>query len=142
MEKIEWRDVVGFESHYEASNTGLIKRKFGQTIYKDGRVAYFSETILKFGYNKKGYARVYLSIGSKKHTKSVHRLIAETFIDNPDKKQTVNHIDCNKLNNHVNNLEWMTNKENIRHAFDSGRFKERDKTTIFNIKHMRDKLCN
>jgi hypothetical protein len=127
MEKIEWRDVVGFESHYEASNTGLIKRKFGQTIYKDGRVAYFSETILKPSLCKKGYLRVYLSIGSKKHTKRIHRLIALTFVENPDKKETVNHIDCNKLNNHVSNLEWMTNQENMRHAFDNGMYKDRDK---------------
>jgi hypothetical protein len=142
MDEIVWKDVKGFESHYEASNTGLIRRKAGQTIYKDGRIARFSQTVLKHGYNKKGYAKVYLSVGSKKYSKSVHRLIAETFIDNPEKKQTVNHIDCNKLNNRVDNLEWMTNKENMRHAFDNGRFKERDKTTIFNIKHMRDKLCN
>jgi hypothetical protein len=127
MEKIEWRDVVGFESHYEASNTGLIKRKFGQTIYKDGRVAYFSETILKPSLCKKGYLRVYLSIGSKKHTKRIHRLIALTFVENPDKKETVNHIDCNKLNNHVSNLEWMTNQENMRHAFDNGMYQDRDK---------------
>jgi hypothetical protein len=116
----------------------LIKRKFGQTIYKDGRVAYFSETILKPSLCKKGYLRVYLSIGSKKHTKKVHRLIALTFIDNPDKKETVNHIDCNKLNNHVSNLEWMTNQENMRHAFDNGIYKDRDKIR----KLYKNKKCN
>ena len=139
--EVIWKDCKGFESHYEASNTGLIRRKAGQTIYKDGRIAHFSQTVLKPSLCKKGYLRVYLSIGSKKYTKRIHRLIALTFIDNPNVKETVNHIDCNKLNNRVDNLEWMTNKENLRHAFNNGRFKERNKTTIFNIKHMREKLC-
>jgi type IV secretory pathway VirB9-like protein len=87
---------------------------------------------------KKGYLRVYLSIGSKKHTKRIHRLIALTFVENPDKKETVNHIDCNKLNNHVSNLEWMTNQENMRHAFDNGIYKDRDKIR----KLYKNKKCN
>lgn len=136
-----WKDVVGFENHYEVSNIGRVKRKAGLTYYKDGRIARFSETILKPSFNRKGYERVYLSVGSKKHTVSVHRLVAKAFIPNPENKATINHIDCNKLNNNVENLEWMTNTENMRHAFNQGIYRERDKTTILNIKHMRDKLC-
>ena len=118
-----------------------LERKKGKTIYKDGRVAYFSQTILKQSENKKGYFKVYLSKNSKKYIKTVHRIVAETFIPNPKNKKTVNHIDCNKKNNKIENLEWLTNKENMRHAFDNGIFKERDKTIILNIKHMRKKLC-
>ena len=81
-------------------------------------------------------------IKSKKYSKLVHRLVAQSFIENKENKATVNHIDLNKRNNNVENLEWMTNKENMRHAFSNGVFKERDKTTIFNIKHMKDKLCH
>ena len=136
-----WKDVIGFESHYEVSDYGRVKRKKGLTYYKDGRVAQFSETILKPTINHKGYERVYLSIGSKKYSKYVHREVAKAFIENPKGKLTVNHIDCDKRNNRASNLEWMTNQENIRHAFENGIYKERDKTTIFNIKHMRDKLC-
>ena len=130
-------DLVGFEGYYEVSDFGNIRRKKGQTIYKDGRIANFSETVLKKAYNKKGYEVVYLSVGSVKHTKLVHRLVALSFIPNTENKATVNHKDLNKLNNTPDNLEWMTNKENMQHAFANGVYKERDKTTIFNIKKMR-----
>ena len=135
-----WKEAKGFENHYEVSNFGRVRRKKCATHYKDGRIAFFSETILKPSINKKGYLRVYLSVNSKKITKSIHRIVAETFIENPENKKTVNHIDCNKENNHVDNLEWATNTENMRHAFENGVFKERDKTSIHNIKHMRNKL--
>lgn len=141
IKTMNWKDVKGMEAYYEVSDTGLVKRKKGETIYKDGRVAHFSETILKAGLNRKGYPRVYMSVGSKKITKTIHRIVAEAWIENVEDKKTVNHIDGNKLNNHVNNLEWMTNTENMRHAFKAGVFNERDKSTIYNIKHMRDKLC-
>ena len=122
-----YKDLVGFEGYYEVSNLGNVKRKKNKTIYKDGRNAYFSETVLKKATTKKGYEMVYLSVKSKKHSKLVHRLIANTFIPNPLNKKTVNHIDCDKKNNRVDNLEWLTNKENMKHAFDNGLFKERDK---------------
>ena len=136
-----WKPVKGFEKYYEASNTGKIKRRDGLTFYKDGRVARFSETILRPTLNHKGYEKVYLSVESKKYSRYVHRLIAQTYIPNPENKITVNHKDCNKRNNAVENLEWLTNTENMQHAFASGIYKERDKTTILNIKHMKDKLC-
>jgi hypothetical protein len=136
-----WKNVKGFEGYYEVSNIGRVRRKKGKTIYKDGRVAFFPQTILKQSENKKGYFRVYLSKNSKKYTKTVHRIVAETFIPNPKNKKTVNHIDCNKKNNKIENLEWLTNKENMRHAFDNGVFDERNKKAILNIKHMREKLC-
>jgi len=50
----------------------------------------------------------------------IHRLVAEAFIPNPEMKRTINHIDCDKLNNHVDNLEWATYAENMRHAMDNG----------------------
>lgn len=131
MEK--WIDCVGYEGYYEVSNLGRVRRKKTETIYKDGRVAFFSETILKTGVNKKGYLKVHLSIKSKKITKFVHRLVAEAFIVNPLKKETVNHINLIKNDNRVENLEWMTNKENMQHAFKNGVYKERDKTTIKNL---------
>lgn len=136
-----WKDALNFENYYEVSNFGNIRRKDSETIYKDGRVAHFSSNLLKPSVSKKGYLRVYLSKNSKKYTKSVHRFVAEAFIENPLNKRTVNHIDGNKLNNNVSNLEWATNLENMQHAFRNGVFKERDKNTILNIKYMREKLC-
>jgi len=128
-----WKEIPSFAGYYEASDLGRIRRKKGETIYKDGRVANFSQTILKPSLTNKGYNRVYLSMNSNKYTKSVHRLVAETFIDNPESKKTVNHINMNKLDNSVSNLEWMTNKENMRHAFDNGAYDERNKYCIKNI---------
>lgn len=141
MEQEIWKDAKDFEGYYEVSTYGRIRRKKCETIYKDGRVANFSETILKQTPFKKGYLMAYLSVKTKKYTKQVHRIVAKTFIENPENKATVNHIDCNKTNNNVSNLEWMTNTENMRHAFKNGCYKNRDKNIILNIKKMRNKSC-
>ena len=73
------------------------------------------------------------------HGKLVHRLIAEAYIPNPENKRTINHIDGNKLNNNVSNLEWATDKENITHAWKNGMYKsklsEKDMMTIFYLKN-------
>ena len=118
-----WKDVKGYECYYEVSNLGRVKRKKGETIYKDGRIAHFSETVLKPTIFKKGYLMVYLSKNANKRTIQVHRIVADAFIANPENKETINHIDCNKLNNNVSNLEWMTNLENIQHSIENGRYK-------------------
>lgn len=70
--------------------------------------------------NHDGYLRIQLWSHSKCKFVSIHRLVAEEFIDNPDNKPFVNHIDGNKGNNSVNNLEWCTQKENIRHSWENG----------------------
>lgn len=67
-----------------------------------------------------GYLRVMLYVEGKPQNYSVHRLVAEAFIPNPEKKATVNHKDGCKLNNAVGNLEWNTIGENLQHAIDSG----------------------
>lgn len=75
---------------------------------------------LKPAKDKKGYLRVGLMINNKLCTKKVHRLVAITFIPNLENKPQVNHIDGNKSNNNVSNLEWVTQSENKKHAFRIG----------------------
>ena len=104
-----WEEIKGFEGYYQISNYGQVKR------LKNG-----SEYIRKLSLTHDGYLKVRLVCNDKDTTKRVHRLVAETFIDNPDNKPTVNHKDGNKLNNHVDNLEWATRHEQLQHAYDLG----------------------
>jgi len=93
----------------------------GYFVTKEGLV-FSSKTnkFLKFSYDKQGYQRVGIYIGGyKQKTIKVHRLVAKAFIANPLNKKDVNHKDGNKSNNNVNNLEWCTRSENIKHAFDN-----------------------
>jgi len=70
--------------------------------------------------NQHGYRAISLAIDGKRKAKRIHRLIAEAFIPNPESKPFINHIDGNKSNNEIKNLEWVTHQENMRHAVLSG----------------------
>ena len=77
---------------------------------------------LKYRYSKNGYARVYMRRVStnKREDVYVHRIIAKLFVENPENKPFVNHLDCNRANNKVSNLEWATSKENNEYALEYG----------------------
>lgn len=103
---ILWLDVVGFEGLYKVSNKGDIKNAMTNKMLKQGK-------------NSSNYYLVILCKDRHKYTKKVHRLVAEAFIPNPENKPEVNHIqvvtkDC--CNNCVDNLEWVTRKENYLHC--------------------------
>lgn len=111
-----WKDVKGFEGLYQVSNFGNVKSAERFVNHSKGGLQKRKSYILKPKINK-GYCHVYLCKESKHTTLKVHRLVALHFIDNPDNKPEVNHIDGNKLNNNVWNLEWCTKSENGLHSF-------------------------
>lgn len=103
-----WKDIEGYEGYYQISNFGRIKSF--KIDKKKGRVLKMT--------NKNGwYFTIPLQgIGVPTKTKRIHRLVAKHFIPNPENLPEVNHKDSNKQNNHVENLEWVTRGQNMRHA--------------------------
>lgn len=103
-----WKNIKGFEGYYKISNLGnvlsLNYRKTGMP------------KVLKPYAGKNGYPQLILSANGKKRKVYVHRLVAENFIANPFNKKIINHIDYNRLNNSVDNLEWCTYQENTDHS--------------------------
>lgn len=99
-----WKDIPGYENKYQVSNLGNVRslnyKRSGNT------------QLLKLNKTTKGYPDITLSKNSKVKTHMIHRLVANAFIPNPNNLPEVNHIDENKNNNCVDNLEWVTSKEN------------------------------
>ena len=98
-----WKDIVGYEGVYQVSNFGRVKRVKTDRILKEFK-------------NTDGYLLVHLYKNKVSSNQRIHRLVAQAFIPNTENKPQVNHIDENKTNNVVSNLEWVTSKENINHG--------------------------
>ena len=101
---------------YQISNFGRVKSLKRTVIRKNNRPYTEKEKILNQYNHKKGYKYVCLCKEGKAKSIKTHRLVAETFIPNIFNKEQVNHIDYDKTNNTVTNLEWVTNRENYEHA--------------------------
>lgn len=113
-----WRDVIGYEGHYQVSSHGRIKSL--ARYMRPARPVWIQERIVSIHEFGRGYMYVVLCKNNKKTNFCVHRLVAMAFIPNPEGKREVNHKDMNKKNNRVDNLEWVTSAENKKHAADHG----------------------
>lgn len=101
-----WKDIQGYEGLYQISNFGRVKNS--------------KDFIMRQKASKDGYIRIQLYKDKKYVVKYVHILVASAFIPNTNHKSEVNHIDADKSNNNVNNLEWVTRSENHHHAVRMG----------------------
>ena len=109
-----WKDCVGYEGKYQVSNLGNVRS------ISNNKGTYQERLLSQRQTSTSNYLYVSFTIKGMTKQHSVHRLVAKAFIANPSNKATVNHIDGNKLNNNVCNLEWNTYSENIKHAYSIG----------------------
>lgn len=109
--KEEWKDIVGYEGFYQISNYGRVKSLH---YHRSSKVV---DKCLVPRIPKKRYPYVSLFHNDKLKHAYIHRLVAEYFIPNPENKPYVNHKDGDKTNNRVDNLEWVTPKENTLHQY-------------------------
>lgn len=144
MQREIWKDIKGYEDKYQISNFGNIRskeynititNKYGTTFLKKYNATYKKPTIANTGYY------VVVLYNNKKHrTYLIHRLVAEHFIENPNNCECVNHIDGNKLNNNISNLEWCTHQENMAHAHNVLKVKTGPKGRIGNDSKLSKKI--
>ena len=123
----EWRPINGTNGKYEVSNKGRVKT----LRQRPGMV--------KITKQKSGYLYAMIEVDGKSKNCRVNRLVAQHFIPNPDNLPEVNHIDGNKENNYVNNLEWCTRSHNVLHSFDTG-LRQPHRWTDEEKKHISDKV--
>lgn len=103
-----WKDIPSYEGYYQVSSLGRIR--------SIGRI----KKILRFIVEKKGYLAVSLCVSYQRKIFTVHRIVANVFIPNPLGLSDVNHKNGNKKDNSLNNLEWLSHKDNVRHAMETG----------------------
>ena len=121
--KKEWKEIKGYEGKYIISNYGEVI-SLPRLKQNNSKKQYVEPKELSKNINStNGYVYVFLCNNGKYRNIRVHRLVAEAFIPNPNNLPQINHKDGNKQNNKVDNLEWCTCQENIRHAIKNNLFK-------------------
>ena len=135
--KEEWKNITNYKGLYRASNYGNVRSLDRKVNGRTGTPKCVRGVVLSPVRNGK-YSNVTLCKDGKGKTTLVHRIIASTFIKNPENKPFVNHLDSNSRNNAVDNLEWVTHQENVDHMVRKGRawskLKEKEVRGILNIK--------
>lgn len=116
MQEEIWKDIPGLEGKYQVSNFGNVKSLPRLRKSKGDCLALIQGKLLTPKVNDSGYLTVHLRSDEINKYPTIHRLVAEVFIPNTENKKTVNHIDGNKLNNNLSNLEWSTHAEQMQHA--------------------------
>ena len=118
MELEIWKDIPGFEGYYQVSNKGNVKslsrfvNKGKGVFWKEGKTLSKIKTAC-------GYYKVDLKVNGKRITRKIHRFVALAFLPKIEGKEIINHKDGNPINNNVENLEWCTHKENVKHALEN-----------------------
>lgn len=108
-----WKDIAGWQGIYQVSSHGRVKSMARRIPWFGNRTRLFPEHIMHLHLQANGYLQLHLKRGRGTRVKRyVHRLVAQAFIENPEEKPVVNHIDQNRENNNVINLEWTTSLEN------------------------------
>lgn len=135
-----WKDIKGYEGKYKISNYGDVVSlpRFKNNHSKLQEVP--MKKISKYTNKRNGYVYVYLCNDGKYKNIRLHRLVAETFIDNPNNYNQVNHKDGNKQNNRVDNLEWCNCSYNIKDMYKRNKKYEKDNEIIQKYKEL--KSCN
>lgn len=117
MQKVEIKRLKGYEDYYLIDSLGNVisipRLSKNKNQFSNGYA------VLGTKINKNGYVNVTICINNKTKTLLLHRLVAQAFIPNPNNYPCVNHIDGNKFNNNIENLEWCTHQQNSRHAFEN-----------------------
>lgn len=119
----EWRSVCGFEGLYEVSSTGKIRSLDRYVNSRNNSREFKKGVTMKAQINHKGYMTVVLHKENKPYSKTVHRIVAEAFLENKNNLPQINHKDTNKTNNNASNLEWISNYDNMQHAIKHGCYK-------------------
>ena len=127
LEQEVWKDIKGYEGLYQINNFGKVK-----SLKKYAGRSFRKEKILKEYIDKDGYIKVILCKNNKTRFLSIHRLLAEAFIPNPNNFPQINHKDEDKSNNSLENLEWCTCKYNINYG---NRTKKSMETRKYNMLH-------
>lgn len=113
-----WKDIQGYEGLYQVSDRGEVK-SLPRTIERRGNSPMrLRERILRPRINRKGYATVGLCKECEMWNRTVHRIVAQAFIPNPNNLPEINHINGIKTDNRVENLEWVTTKDNVKHSIE------------------------